>query len=273
MSPAGAIGVMQLEPDTARQAAARLKLQFDQGRLEHDADYNRTLGREELRFLLQKYRGDMTLAAAAYNAGPHRVDRWLRRFGDPRAGEISDAQFADRIPHRYGRQFEETYRYVQAFTHAPKAAPPPAERLADPVFRHDIAFREIVLPDDGPVRQQTTHHHIAHHHAGDRAEQHQTTHHHHGLDPAKRLGLAALESPLYARLPAQRDAGPALAATPASWSPDAANPVRTDAPAQRVTVEIVHRNAPAGTVTRVQASSQVDVSLRTEKAMSLETAA
>lgn len=106
VSPKGAIGVMQLMPDTAKAAAKRLGVPFDLARLQGDAVYNRALGREELRHLMARYDGDEMLASAAYNAGPGNVDRWLKSFGDPRTGAITHEEFAGKIP------FAETRDYV-----------------------------------------------------------------------------------------------------------------------------------------------------------------
>jgi hypothetical protein len=107
VSSAGAIGAMQLMPDTARAAAARLGVPFDAQRLRTDKAYNQALGREELRHLLARYGGDELLASAAYNAGPGAVDKWIKRFGDPRGGGITPEEFASQIP------FKETRDYVQ----------------------------------------------------------------------------------------------------------------------------------------------------------------
>jgi soluble lytic murein transglycosylase len=115
-SDKGAIGVMQLLPETARETARRLGVAWDQNRFRNDANYNRMLGRAELQRLLQEFGGDQTLAAAAYNAGEDRLngwtDRqnrhhkgWLERFGDPRKGQISDADFARLIPFRETRDY------------------------------------------------------------------------------------------------------------------------------------------------------------------------
>jgi len=108
VSPKGAAGVMQLMPDTARMMHARLfpNEPFDEARLTRDATYNRALGRAYLQDMLLRYGGNRTLALAAYNAGPGRVDEWIGRYGDPRTGAISDADFAARIP------FGETRAYV-----------------------------------------------------------------------------------------------------------------------------------------------------------------
>lgn len=107
VSPAGAIGIAQLEPATAAAVAARHGVRYDPKLLSTDPSYNRTLGRLYFGDLVQQYGGDLTLAAAAYNAGPARVDAWVKQFGDPRTGAISDADFAAHIP------INETRSYVE----------------------------------------------------------------------------------------------------------------------------------------------------------------
>jgi soluble lytic murein transglycosylase-like protein len=66
VSPKGAIGVMQLMPDTARRLGAD----------PHDTEQNIDAGAKLLRELLQKYDGDVVKALAAYNAGEAAVDRF-----------------------------------------------------------------------------------------------------------------------------------------------------------------------------------------------------
>ncbi len=107
-SPAGALGAMQLMPGTAKAAAARLGIAFDPARLQGDSAYNRKLGNEEIRFLSQRYGGNIALIAAAYNAGPGAVDKWIKAYGDPRKGEVDADQFVAQIP--YG----ETRDYVRS---------------------------------------------------------------------------------------------------------------------------------------------------------------
>ncbi len=83
-SHAGAQGLLQLIPRTARLMARSLDLPYNEGLLTGDPDYNIRLGSHYLKTLLARYRGETALAVAAYNAGPSRVDEWLQLHGDPR---------------------------------------------------------------------------------------------------------------------------------------------------------------------------------------------
>lgn len=118
ISPAGAVGVSQMLVSTGPEAARLAGLEWDEERLYYDKGYNLTLGRAYFDAQVEQY-GDPMLAAAAYNAGPGRVDEWLREIGDPREGEISRAEFAQRIP------FDETRNYVM--TVAPPGQTTPAQ--------------------------------------------------------------------------------------------------------------------------------------------------
>ena len=123
VSPKGARGLMQLMPDTAREMAAELGLPFDEARLTSDAAYNRRLGSAYLDKMLQRYDGHQALALAAYNAGPGRVDEWLKVHGDPRRGEIATGAWIERIP------FQETRDYTRKILGdlaKTEAAPAPA---------------------------------------------------------------------------------------------------------------------------------------------------
>lgn len=106
-SGAGARGLMQLLPSTAKQLAKQNKLPFDADKLNDDPTYNIQLGSALLERLLKKYDGSIVLAVAAYNAGPSRVDRWIRTHGDPRSRGVDVLDWIVRIP--YG----ETRDYVQ----------------------------------------------------------------------------------------------------------------------------------------------------------------
>ena len=78
LSPAGARGLMQLMPDTARKLAKRSNIQYSGSQQLMQADTNILLGTLYLRELLDRFGGNPVLASGAYNAGPHTVDRWLK---------------------------------------------------------------------------------------------------------------------------------------------------------------------------------------------------
>ncbi len=106
-SDEGAQGVLQLMPHTASLMARALGLHYNRGLLTGSPDYNIRLGSHYLRTLLDRYR-EPALAVAAYNAGPRRVDDWLRLHGDPRRGDrYALVDWIELIP------FDETRNYVQ----------------------------------------------------------------------------------------------------------------------------------------------------------------
>lgn len=82
-SHAGARGLMQLMPATARTVSYSVRLPYAKYKLNQPA-YNVRLGSTYLAKMIDKYHGSYILALAAYNAGPSNVRRWLRDNGDPR---------------------------------------------------------------------------------------------------------------------------------------------------------------------------------------------
>lgn len=107
ISPAGARGLMQLMPGTARQVAHRLDISYKPQWLIQDPAYNALLGSSLLSEHVAQYDGSYILALAAYNAGTHRVARWRREYGDPLDAETDIIDWLELIP------FSETRNYVQ----------------------------------------------------------------------------------------------------------------------------------------------------------------
>ncbi len=102
-SPAGARGLMQLMPATARQMASAAGLRISTEDL-YEPALNIRLGSDYLAYLLEDFQGNRILAAAAYNAGPNRVRQWLQRSSEnPLPPDI----WVETIP------FAETRNYVQ----------------------------------------------------------------------------------------------------------------------------------------------------------------
>jgi soluble lytic murein transglycosylase-like protein len=81
VSPAGAIGVMQVMPETGPEAAALAGVPWDEDAFHNDAAYNELLGIAYLSELLRKYDGDVPRALAAYNAGPGATDHAVASGG------------------------------------------------------------------------------------------------------------------------------------------------------------------------------------------------
>lgn len=107
ISHAGARGLMQLMPGTAREQAGKMDIEYDGQALFHDAGYNLLLGDGYFRRMLEYYGGSYPLAVAAYNAGPGNVNKWLRANGDPRTGAVDWIDWIEKIP------LSETRNYVQ----------------------------------------------------------------------------------------------------------------------------------------------------------------
>jgi len=100
-SSAGATGLMQLLPATARMTARKIGMSRFHRSLLTKPEINARLGTSYLRDLLDRFSSNYTLAAAAYNAGPHHAERW--KTTTPLEGAI----YIESIP------FTETRRYVK----------------------------------------------------------------------------------------------------------------------------------------------------------------
>jgi soluble lytic murein transglycosylase len=107
VSSAGARGLMQLMPATAKYVSKKLGLKYALAKLTEDTNFNISLGRAYLADLLDDHGGSYVLAIAAYNAGPRRVSEWTARFRDPRRQDVDVIDWVELIP------ISETRNYVQ----------------------------------------------------------------------------------------------------------------------------------------------------------------
>jgi soluble lytic murein transglycosylase len=105
-SRVGAKGLMQIMPATARVLSKVTNIDFSREKLTRDKDYNLALGSYYISDLDDLF-GSQYLAFAAYNAGPKRVEKWIKTHGDPRKKQIDAIDFIELIP------FHETRNYVQ----------------------------------------------------------------------------------------------------------------------------------------------------------------
>lgn len=108
-SPAGAQGLMQLMPATAKTVAKKHKIPYNHRKdnLLDKHELNALIASTYLKELLNKYDGAYPLAIAAYNAGDKPVDLWLKTFGNPAKGEVDWLDWLELIP------YYETRDYVQ----------------------------------------------------------------------------------------------------------------------------------------------------------------
>ncbi|MDB5733637.1 MAG: Lytic transglycosylase catalytic [Alphaproteobacteria bacterium] len=110
VSGAGARGLMQMMPASARTAAKANNQPYRPEAVASDTVYNMQLGMAEWRGHMDRYGGSWVLAIASYNAGPGNVKKWLTAYGDPRAPESKGGDpidWIEQIP------FSETRNYVQ----------------------------------------------------------------------------------------------------------------------------------------------------------------
>lgn len=114
VSHAGARGMMQLMPGTAQEEAGKLGISYMSANLTGSPSYNIRLGDAHFARLMDRYGGAYPLAIAAYNAGPGRVNQWLRLNGDPRTGAIDWATWIEKIP----ASFETRYYVMRVIGNA-----------------------------------------------------------------------------------------------------------------------------------------------------------
>ena len=106
-SHAGAKGLMQLMPYTAKLVAKQANLPYSKSRLTKDAEYNINLGSHYIAGLMLEYDGAYPFAIAAYNAGPKRVRYWKKINKNPQKNQINYVDWIELI------KFRETRNYVQ----------------------------------------------------------------------------------------------------------------------------------------------------------------
>lgn len=142
VSGAGARGLMQVMPGTARQVAAAIGAPYSHAWLTADPDYNARLGTAYLAGLGEQFDGNVILVSAGYNAGPNRPVRWMQDRGDPRRGGMGMIDWIEHIP------FNETRNYVMRVA---ESLPVYRARLGrDP---HPLPFsRELVGATVAPTR-------------------------------------------------------------------------------------------------------------------------
>jgi len=126
ISPAGARGLMQLMPATARAMARKTGLEYSSSRLLSDAGYNARLGSAYLSQLIEEFGPNIPLISAGYNAGPGRPRQWIKRYGDPRSSQTDVIDWIEHVP------FRETRNYIM--------------RVFESVIVYDIRLKGRTVP-------------------------------------------------------------------------------------------------------------------------------
>jgi soluble lytic murein transglycosylase len=111
-SIAGAVGVMQLMPETGRRTAAEINLPYAGLDTLTDPDSNIRLGTVYLGKLLQRFSDNRVLATAAYNAGPLRVEKWL-----PATDRLDARIWIENIPYNETRAYVRRVLVTDAIFH------------------------------------------------------------------------------------------------------------------------------------------------------------
>ena len=106
-SRAGATGLMQLMPATAKRVSKKINLKYSKSSLKTNPQYNVALGSFYLKSLIENYNGSYLLALVGYNAGPRNAGKWIKKFGDPRKKNVDPISWIEQIP------IKETRLYVK----------------------------------------------------------------------------------------------------------------------------------------------------------------
>ena len=105
-SAAGARGLMQLMPRTAKGICKKIGVRYKE-RLLDEPSYNLQLGTAFAAEQIDHFDGSYILALAGYNAGPKHVREWIDQFGDPRSADVDPVDWIELIP------ISETRNYIQ----------------------------------------------------------------------------------------------------------------------------------------------------------------
>ncbi|WP_332066074.1 lytic transglycosylase domain-containing protein [Bartonella sp. CB189] len=107
ISKAGAQGMLQLLPTTAKALAKKHSITWSPTKFSNDTSYNVVLSAHFLEEQLERFGGSYILTLIGYNAGPRRANEWIKRYGDPRGQSLDTViDWIERIP------YSETRNYV-----------------------------------------------------------------------------------------------------------------------------------------------------------------
>ncbi len=120
-------GLMQVLPSTAAKVAKSLGIECNIEKLFSDPHYNMLLGSKHLADHVEYYKGSYVLGIPAYNAGTHRVDRWIKLYGDPREMKnlYQVVDWIEQVPFGTTRDYiHRILENLQVYRHVTKKAAP-----------------------------------------------------------------------------------------------------------------------------------------------------
>ena len=106
ISPAGALGISQVMPNTAKETAKKMKISYVAKNL-MNAEYNSKIGNFHFNELFDSFSSSIILSSAAYNAGKDKVLEWIQTYGDPRSKNADKLAFIQQIPYHETRSYVE----------------------------------------------------------------------------------------------------------------------------------------------------------------------
>ena len=150
LAGAGARGMLQVMPITAKHICRDHKIKCEIPRLITDNAYNAMIASAYIGDRMAEFRGNYVLTLAGYNAGPGRARQWVREFGDPREPDVDPIDWIERIP------FEETREYVKKVlanvqVYRARLGDEKALRLAQDL-RHHVPRRPAAEPPAAPKK-------------------------------------------------------------------------------------------------------------------------
>ncbi len=148
-SSVGAMGLMQLMPNTARHMARHLKMRYQGYKTLLASNTNIRLGTGYLERMLEKL-NQQVLATAAYNAGPHRVEKWL-----PEHRSMDAMRWIETIPFTETREYvSNVLAYMAIYEHRLQRDITPLSQRMPPVpARNAPAITESEQPPNQPTAQ------------------------------------------------------------------------------------------------------------------------
>jgi soluble lytic murein transglycosylase len=137
LSPAGAVGLMQLMPSTAKILHKGKSGKIDSSQLK-EPELNIRLGMKHIQGLIKQYNGNLMYAVAAYNSGSTPVDRWRRTYPG-----LSDDEFIENIPYRETREYVKkvfTSMAIYKSLYSLDSKRPSASDPSEPAYAPDLAL-------------------------------------------------------------------------------------------------------------------------------------